>query len=568
MTLFSSLSIGSSAVNVNQFALRVVGNNIANAGTEGYVRETVQLGSLPSSMYGSFSVGNGVSISSTQQEIDRYLKDRARQAGSDFYAAEAQSGLYTRVEAIFGELSSSDLSTHFTRFFSAIQNVANRPTDQALRGVAIQEGAALADKIRDFRTKLDGVATDVASQIELTASQINETLISIKTLNREIVAAESGVTSDAGNLRSLRDGELDRLAKLVPIQVHEDPNGSVNVLVEGDFLLFNGTIQEVTTADIDDGEYVATKLIFADSQRELPTDGGKLGGLADFRDGALRDLGESLDTLAANLVYEFNRLHSSGQGLTPLTTLEGTNRAIDPTAVLTSDDAGLAFTPTNGSFEINVTDPSTGQKVTYRVDVDLDGVGTDDSLQSVVNRINTVAFGGSSVASVNAQGRVQFDATASQAFTFGNDTSGFLSAFGLNTFFTGTDARTIAVSDKLKADPRLLAVSKTGQPGDNQNALALGLFGEKTLAGLGGVSLNTYFTGIVEQIGTGSRSTANAAETLKNTKLALESENLAITGVNLDEEAIKLVTYQRAFQASAKYIQTINELLDEVIRII
>ncbi len=75
-------------------------------------------------------------------------------------------------------------------------------------------------------------------------------------------------------------------------------------------------------------------------------------------------------------------------------------------------------------------------------------------------------------------------------------------------------------------------------------------------------------TGIVKTLASDGRLAESARDITEASKNALESEDLAITGVSLDEEAVKLIKFQRSFQASAKYIQTINDLLTEVINIL
>ena len=54
----------------------------------------------------------------------------------------------------------------------------------------------------------------------------------------------------------------------------------------------------------------------------------------------------------------------------------------------------------------------------------------------------------------------------------------------------------------------------------------------------------------------------SAVEGLRSFHATLESQHLSITGVNIDEESIKLITYQRAFQASSRVIATANEMLE------
>jgi len=152
-------------------------------------------------------------------------------------------------------------------------------------------------------------------------------------------------------------------------------------------------------------------------------------------------------------------------------------------------------------------------------------------------------------------------------FSFANDTSGILAALGLNTFFTGTTAKDIGVNSAIRADSTKFSVSRGGFGEDSENAVLLaGLF-DAALDAQSGLSIaNIYeqLVGNVAQTAAGIRAVSAGFRAFKNT---LEGQHLAISGVNIDEEAINLIGLQRAFQASARVITTTNELLDTLINL-
>ena len=113
----------------------------------------------------------------------------------------------------------------------------------------------------------------------------------------------------------------------------------------------------------------------------------------------------------------------------------------------------------------------------------------------------------------------------------------------------------------------LLAVSSNNVAGDTQNLTSLIRFKDQPLASLGGESFSDAFTGLVADLGTFGENAQSQADAARTTKQALESENLSISGVSLDEETVKLISFQRSFQASARYIATVNQLLDAVINL-
>jgi flagellar hook-associated protein 1 FlgK len=564
MSLFGSLHLGASAIGATAIALEVTGNNIANVATPGFIREELDLAPITPDRFGALNIGRGVTPTGVFQKIDRFLAERARAAASESQAGSTRAALLRRVEGLFNELSDGDLSTLITQFFASIQNVQNRPNDPAVRRVVVEQGALLAQTIRGLRAGIDNIRNDVSSDVLRNVDAINELVGSIRELNVQIIAAEA-TGGEAGALRSIRAQRLSDLSERIEIRVIEQENGAVNIFTGNDFLLFAGQIQEVAAIEEPDRGVLIQRLVLADSTVPVPATAGRLGGAQRTRDGDIAAVVDALDALTRALIFEFNRIHSSGQGLGSFTQITATNRVLDPTSALDTDPAGLVFRPTNGSFEIRVTDPATNQIRTTVIDVDLDGTAAGDSLDALAAKLDAVL--GAGAATVNAQGRLEIQAPAGVEFTFANDTSGVLAALGLNTFFTGQDSRNIDVNALLRENPELFAASRAGQAGDTSNAIALSQFADRSLAALGGSSLDEAFADLIGQLGTHSETARIGADVLEATRSALESENLAITGVSLDEEAVRLITFQRGLQASARFVSVVNELLDEIINL-
>lgn len=559
----------------NRLALQVVGNNIANAGTAGFVREDANFAPLSPTRFGSLSIGNGASVAQINRKIDVYLNERTRQAGSLSAAADARSTILARTENVFNELTDSDLSSILDSFAESLANVQNDPENVSLRSLAIQRGGLVADTIRSIRSRLDDLSRDISAEVKATANDINNSLKTVRELNSRIAGIEAS-GGEAGGLRTARDQELAKLGSKIDIRVIEQPNGTVNVYTKDGTtpLLFGGRVQEVTTAESTVRQVVTQTLVSKDSNYPIPTTGGRLGGLQQARDEDLGPVIDALDAFASNFIQEFNKLHSSGQGLESYASVTGTNRVLDPAAVFDSANAALSFPPASGAFELRITDPATGQATTSVITVDLDGIGVDDSLNSLVGKINA-AFGsppGPAAASILATGQLQITAPTNVTFSFASDTSGALASLGINTFFTGRDSRDIGINATLRANPGLFAASTNGQRGDVANAVAMAGFLDRPLAGLGGsgepLSVTQFYSGLISDLSSVSHGAATEQSAREASRDALESENLSISGVSLDEEAVKLLTYQQSFQASARYISTINQLLTEVINLV
>ncbi len=184
------------------------------------------------------------------------------------------------------------------------------------------------------------------------APEINTLTEQIRKLNLQIVQTEGGSASDAGGLRSQRAEALKKLAGLININANETVTGSMNVSVNGQILVFEGTRREVEAAFVDVNGTNAAKIQFADNKSLLEVSGGELHGIYQARDEVYSGFLDNFDNLAATLAFEFNKLYSQGQGIDGFTQVTSAVSVDSPTAALNS--AGLDFTPTSGKFLVLV----------------------------------------------------------------------------------------------------------------------------------------------------------------------------------------------------------------------
>ncbi|MEP0843872.1 MAG: flagellar hook-associated protein FlgK, partial [Phycisphaerae bacterium] len=223
--------------------------------------------------------------------------------------------------------------------------------------------------------------------------------------------------------------------------------------------------------------------------------------------------------------------------------------------------AGLDLPPAHGSFQIHITQLSTGQRLTYTVNVDLDGINPagDTTLTSLAADLDAIS---DITASATSDGRLQISADTNDfQISFSDDTSGVLAALGINTFFTGTSARDIGVNSVVAQDVTLLAAGRGHAVGDNQAALAIAALRQTGVDELGGMSLPQYWSRHVEDLAAKLSATRQQVDADTVVFENLQAQQQAISGVNIDEEAIDLVRYQQAYQASARFLSVVDELM-------
>jgi len=134
------------------------------------------------------------------------------------------------------------------------------------------------------------------------------------------------------------------------------------------------------------------------------------------------------------------------------------------------------------------------------------------------------------------------------------------------SFFTGTNALDIAVNANLENDPSLIQASGTaGAVGDNIVALALAQLADQKHAGLGNQTFLESYGQVVGNLGQSLNSTNTQLANQEIVEGMLLRQRDSVSGVSLDEEMTDLIKFQRAFEASAKLITTIDEMLETVL---
>jgi flagellar hook-associated protein 1 FlgK len=568
MSLFGAIQIGGSTLQAMQIGLQVVGNNIANANTPGYVREEAVFAPAPVQRIGGLVLGLGVQVDSIVQKLDKFVQERLVGAKGDTANAEVQEQTYQELETVMNALSGSvDLNSALTGFFNSVQEVMKDPGNAATRNLAVGKGITLTEIINDLSSRVSDVQSQLDKRVTSDANEINDLTEQIRKLNIQISSTEGGnsAASEAGGLRVTRQQAVDRLSELLTIHVSEQPSGGISVAVGGDFLVFEGQRRAVTV-DRSSQNGVATGIIkFADTNGKVQTTGGEVGGLYASRDQIVGGFLNRLDDLSGSLAFEFNKVFSQGQGLVGFQKLTSVEAVHDSSAAL--DAAGLAFSPNSGTFNVIVHSKSGDITHTQQINISLDGLDDDTTLASLVQQLD--AIDGIS-ASVTSTGTLQLKSDSSDIeFAFSGDTSGTLAALGINTFFTGSTAANIGVNAEIKGidNAGKFAASTDGIGNGSGNAERLAAFMDQPLTSASNSSLSDLYNQLINDVTQGSSVSQSVAEGYRTFEGTLQAQQQAVSGVSIDEEAVKMLTMQRIYQASAKYIQTVSDLLDMLVKL-
>ncbi len=565
MSLFSTIQIASNSLQVQQIGLQVAGQNIANASTPGYSREELQLEAGPSQRVGNLLLGTGVRIQTIKQDVDQFLNERVRSAQSDQTSTSLTTQTYQQLESLFGELNSSNLGTSLTDFTSSIAQVLNSPQDIPTRNLAVLKGQTLASNLNSLAQQADQLRSHLNDQVVQDADGVNSLLNQIGKLNVQIAETEGGNTtaSQAVGLRDQRDQALTGLSKLMNVTTTQQADGTVNVYSGGEYLIAGGSVRLVKVDRDSDRGLQAANIRLAETDSPLPIDSGEIGGLIDARDQILGGFLDQLNSFAGTLSQEFNRVYSTGQGLSGYRQVTSTNPVDDVNAPL--DATGLKFPPTSGTFQVLVYNKQTGLTQTTNIQVAENGLSGDTTLANLATQINSIT--GLSAATT-PEGKLKIATLSSDdQVAFSGDTSGALAALGINTFFTGSDAEGIAVNQTVINDPSTFAASGGGVGVDTDVAERLAQFEQMPLASQNGATISNLYDQIASSVTQGSSVAKSVSDSAATFASSLIGQQQSISGVNIDEETVNMLQYQRNFQASAKLISTLNDLLNTLVHL-
>lgn len=569
MGLLDSLQIGTSALLSQQAAIQITGNNIANAATPGYTRQEAVLHPSGESKFGNgLRGGGGVQLADVRRVMDAALQQRLNYANSQMHRYRVTDQALSRVESLVNEMTDDDLSSALVNLFNSFEDLSASPHDLAVRGTVINAATTVSDRLHYVRDGLETQRFELTERLDAAVVEADRLSDAIAKINVDIVAAESGEAT-ASTLRDQRDQLISQLSELITVNVREEENGSAIVYIGSEQLVYRDRSRGLKMISEDVGGTIQGVVAFGDDDGPAALYGGQIAGIQATRDGELAEVISRTDQLAAEIIWQVNRVHSSGTGLEGFAQVTGTYQVDDFAAALNTDQAGLEFSPSNGSFLILVTSTAVdGSQTTEttQINVPLTGAAGDMTLNDLIIALNAVD---DVSASVDASGKLTVESTESSSrISFNEDSSGVLAALGINTFFVGDNATNIAVHERVRAEPTRVAAGRNGQPGDGTNAAAISMLANTGLASLSGMSLLEYQQRTTADLAVWSAAAHDKAIANEVVHESVTAQRESLSGVSLDEEAVNLMRYQRAFQGAARFITVINELLETLLGLV
>lgn len=234
----SDLHMGTSGLRVSQYALNTTAHNLANVDTEGFVRQQTLLQDTQYLKQGwtSFNTlqsGLGVSTQVVRQVRDVFLDKSYRQESGrkGFYTSQYET--INEIENLFGELQGVAFQNSIEDFWISLQEISKQPDSLVARASFIETSVSFIERAENISNQLKKYQVNLNTQIRDNVERVNEIGARITTLNNSISFYECSTIEHANDLRDERNLLLDELSKLVKIKYREAADGRVSVSIEG-----------------------------------------------------------------------------------------------------------------------------------------------------------------------------------------------------------------------------------------------------------------------------------------------------------------------------------------------
>jgi len=587
MGLMSSLYTGVSGLQVSQRGLNTTAHNLSNLETEGYVRQqTLQTDSLYTNIGSNhisyLQIGHGAAAAAITQVRDNFLDKSYRQelGRQQFY--EAQYECATEMEEILGETEGVAFQDSVEELWIAMQELCKEPDSIVTRSSFIQTAVSFIERAETVYSQIKEYQLNLNSNIENNVDRINEIADEIKRLNGEIQKYEASGMEHANDFRDQRNLLLDELGGLGDISYKEHANGVVTVLFESQML-------------------VSEDLVYHMDTRLLENDTGMIEPYwPSFGDVP---------------VYNFNPLPSS-EANTDIGTLKGLllvrgNKVGKHTDIPVEPDKA-DFTDESGYFYKDDYDEAYREyekKVeVFNMEIDASAIVAvqaefDQLIHGIVTTINDILCPNKEVITSEGEKILIFDAENAPVGMDADNTPGealfdrkSVARYEKTTAIIEVDGvfqevdvwkyneedasdnyslftlGEIKVNENIMKDPSLIPLSSNDGTGDYAVEICEKLMSEwqKPFSTLTPNeykehNFNEYYTEMIGALATRGEKFRNiyqGQETLVN---SVDTQRLSVTAVSSDEELTNMIRFQQAYNASARYINVVSQMLEHLL---
>ncbi len=544
--LNTTLNIGVEALDVTQGELDATSNNISNSSTPGYTEETAQISENALTQSGGQVEGGGVTLDGITTTQDELLNLQIQQQTSLQSSASTASGILDQVQTYF-DSTGTDIASTLTSFSSSLDALSANPTDTADQQAVLDAGQNLASSFNSTADGLTSAQSSASSEAVSTVAQINTLTGQIAQLNGEIAQLKAAGQNDDSQQDSLNESVL-KLAGLTGISVTQSDGGVTITSGNGTPLVEGDQSFSLSTSAGSDG---SVEVLDANGNNITSSiTGGQLGGALAMSNTEIPQMLSQLNTLATQFASAFNSAQEAG--------------------VTSSGSQGQAFftLPADGAnaasgLSVALTDPS---QLAIDSNTTSDGSNIANLSGAVVNAlpsdVATSSEGGLTASTGLTAGSVTTIADAMTGKTFSYTASAGSTLADLQSAIASAVASgTLSAGTTLDFNSSGQAVISTTTAGDTLQVSStdsvLGDFNSS-----GPTPANAYAS-LVDAVGNAASNASTESSAISSNLTSLNNQQSSETGVDIDTETANLIRYQTAYEAGARIVSTMQQLLQD-----
>ena len=536
------LTTAMSGLMASQRSLDTTNHNIANVNTVGYSRQRVELAANPAEFIGNGYIGQGVNVASVSRSYDQFITNQLTSSTSAFAETDTLSTLASQVDSITTN-ETIGLSPALKSFFNAVNGVANDPTSIPAREVMTSKALSLTQQFNGLSSQFEDLRKQTNNQMQTSVDDINSYAKTIATLNGQIVAGSSRTSAGQlpNDLLDQRDALVNKMAEKINVSTIKQQDGSLSVFIGQGQSLVLGVKAANLSLEASKTDSSSQNILIDGQDISKQISGGELSGALEFRDTVLDPAQQQLGLVAAGFAVQFNAVHTTGFDL----------NGVAGTAIFSQGTPTITSNATNtGSITATYNSSTLGQLTPSDYQLSYDGTTTPPSYSLTQLSNNTVTHPFPTGTTITGPG---FDISVGSIA----DKDSYL----IRPTFNAAQNMTTLITNPLE----IAAANKTGEPGNNKNALLLAGLETKPVFFGGKVTFNGAYGQLVAKVGSATQSAkiSNTAQEALLNQAKQAQENLA--GVNLDEEAANLIKFQQSYQAAAKAVAIASSLFDTLI---
>ena len=556
MSDFSGLRLALTALQAQQRSVDVAAQNVANTNTPGYSRQAVNLVNIGApavpARYATFvGDGQGVKVDSVTRFRDQFMEIRAALEHGSMASLDQASSTMNSIQQLFNEPSDSGIQKQLSDFWAGFDDVANNPSDTAARTQLLERADTLAASFNSVSKNLTQQKTDTVSELGATVTSINSMAQSIAQLNKSI-KTNTIAGLPVNDLEDQRDLLANQISEASGASLRSGDFNQVNVMLGGTALVQEDNAASLTVDTTGPGAV----LRWSTDNSAASVTSGKAGGELDAINGTIPSYIAKLDNVATTLRDQVNQLHGSISGSLAVADQNQTaagnlqfNVALDNGAFATVTVAGADWSGAGGAAALQAA-------LQGAVDTAV-GAGNATATVSGGNGAPLtigLAPTGTHQLQVQATGATTGFATLLGSTAVGSD------GIGGRQFFTGTDAATFAVGAGVEGNPAGIAAGTVGGgPLDSSVALDLAEMGSSQ------TGADAVYRQSIVQLGVDTQTATSRDQIQQSATTSLDNARSQQSGVSIDEEMTNLVEFQHGYDAAARLLTTIDNMLDTLI---